>query len=414
MRNSTSRFSLYVLVLTAVGAAWSSPAIGQSTGPDGFLSANAIAQSYFQRRLFEFVSPIYRQPLISSSLIESLSRPGPDASPSQKLAADRIAFAGASAVQVESQAMTLELAMRQQMMQRNGYTVGGVRSTTQAAGAAAQALSFQARAQLLKDQLEYQSEKNRVRLKMRKEQLEYVLAKIKSQSVNGSTAKSGQMINILLDSIKPSLLEYSYGVGATATFSKEIKALTMRPEDIAKIQLQIEAEGPPVIFTADKATIDMGRVPFVLNHPKLTPLVRDIETRIEQLADMVQGAEFYIKTIELGQAVQKLDTECDRVLGTASENGQRGQKDYRLWNLGKDYRTRIKGIVNRLELEGSPKFLKFAGKKYDPKVNGDGVLGFARFIAENGCKVAPAAQGEEAVYSRFCLLLMQLQAIVSN
>lgn len=396
-------------------AGWTSSVVtAQISGTDGYLTANAVAQNYFQRRLLEFVAPTYQQPLLSSSLVEGLSRPGPNATPGQKLAAEKIAFAGASAAQVEMQTRILELSLRQQMMQRNGMAVSGSIQTLKAGGLSAKSLALQAKVQVLEDQLAVERAKYRYQGESRKERLAYRLETIKARPNTGLNARSGHMINVILESIRPTILKYGYGLGANSSYRDEIKALTLDPEDIAKIQLQLEVEGPPVIFTADKGSIQLGQLPFAMNHAELTPLVKDIESKIEAISKLTQGPEFYQKTLELSAAIENLEVASERVLGTARESAQRGSNDYRLWRLAKDYRTRMRGIVNRLELEGSPAFLKSSAKKFDTTVNGNDVLAFVRFIAENNCKIAPAAEGDEATYVRFLSLVTQLEAILDN
>ena len=58
-----------------------------------------------------------------------------------------------------------------------------------------------------------------------------------------------------------------------------------------------------------------------------------------------------------------------------------------------------------MELEGSSEILKFFRGKYDPAIDGNGILPVAKFIADSGCKIAPAAPGDEASYVRFLQLL---------
>jgi hypothetical protein len=76
-----------------------------------------------------------------------------------------------------------------------------------------------------------------------------------------------------------------------------------------------------------------------------------------------------------------------------------------VWQTAKDYRDRLRGLLNRLELEGSSEIL-------NPAIDGNGILPFAKFIADSGCKIAPAALGDEASYVRFLQLLRLLEAIL--
>lgn len=389
-----------------------SPAYAQVSNAEDLLTASSIAQHYFQRRLLEFVAPAYRQPLLSASLLESLSRPGPNATPDQKLAADKIAFAGSSAAQIEMQTRLMILALGQQAIHQNGMKVGGLRGTIQAGGLSAKGLVLQNKVQVLNDQLAHEHARYKYLIESRKAALAFRLENLKLRPISGLNARTGYMCNVILESIKPMLMEY--GASPSHSYRDELKALTIDPADIARIQLQLEMEGPPVIFTADKGAVQLGQLPFVMNHAELIPLVRDIEARIEKISLMESGPEFYAETIALSAAIQKLDLASERVLGTAKENAKQGHEVYRLWRIAKDYRTRMRGIVKRLELEGSPKFLTTAAKQYDASQHSNGVFEFARFIVENNCKVAPAAQGAEPTYVRFLSALTQLEAILNN
>lgn len=381
-------------------------------------TTTVVPQGDFQQTVRVFVPVWYRQPLISSALIASLAKPDFDASPTQKDVADKISLAAAAAVQYESQAMLLELMRRQQVMRQSGMTVGGERSTLQTAGLAAKYTADQERIKTIQSKLALEREKRKFRLENRKENEDYVKEVIQRRKVDGMTAKSGYSINVILDAIKPTILEYGYGISSSDNFKQRIDLLQISPADIAKIQLQLQAEGPPVIFTANAGAVDLGKLPFNMNHPELFPLVQEIESKIKELADLKQVADFqkifYEKTRQLAASVEELEEASVRVLGTAQESARRGSKDFRLWSMAKNYRSRMQGIVNRLEMENSPKFLQASASKYDPDVHGTGVFGFVRFIAESNCKVAPAAQGDEGAYANFLSSLLMLKEIIGG
>jgi len=372
--------------------------------------------NHFKKKLLEFVSPVYNQPTVQASLIASLSALKKDSGKELSAAVDIAAIANASmltsAIQVEQQGRLMEHSLKLQMLEAQNVKVGGVRSSIRAGGISGKMMELQLATELLKAQVKAKAEAMDASFQSRQIEVANRIRLIKSEEIRSVTAKSGKFQNVLISSMKPALLKYGYTVGNDPRYSKEFASLLLPYDDFKKIRLQLDDEGEPVSFPATKGSTDLGKLPTVMNKPTLLPIVRDIEGQLNKISEMEAGTDFYAATVKLSETLRSLEKACGESIGTSRECAAKGIQAYRVWQSSKDYRDRLRGLLNRLELEGSSEILKFPRGKYDPAIHGDGILPFAKFIADNGCKIAPAALGDEASYVRFLQLLRLLEAIL--
>lgn len=374
--------------------------------------------NHFKKKLLDFVAPVYNQPTVQASLIANLSAMKKDSNKEISAAVDTATLANASmltsTVQVEQQGRLMEHSLKLQMLEQQGIQVGGVRSSIRAGGLSGKMLELQLATELIKAKVKAKKEEMDAAYEMRQNELANRLRLIKSEEIRSVTAKSGNFHNVLISSMKSALLSYGYTISNDPRYRNELAPLTLPYDDFKKIRLQLDDEGEAVSFPATKGSSDLGKLPTVLNHPTLLPVVRDIEGQLDKLAEMEAGADFYAATLKLSDTLRILEKACNETIGTSRECAAKGVQSYRIWQSAKDYRDRLRGLLNRLELEGSSEILKFPRGKYDPTIHGDGILPFAKFIADNGCKIAPAAPGDEASYVRLLQLLRQLEAILSQ
>jgi hypothetical protein len=369
---------------------------------------------HFQKKLLEFVSPVYKDALISSSLITGLMKPGEDASPAQQQAADRIALAGASSIAMELQARITEQTLRHQVMESQGMQIPGASAMRKAGGLSAKALEIQLGIEVLKAKQQAQSERYRLLQEARVERVRNRLEIIKTQPIQPVIAKSGRLQNFLLDTMKLTLLQYGYELSGDSKYGAEISGLKLPIDDFSRIQLQLDVEGVPIVFACTKGCGDIGKRPLAYNHPELLPIVENIESHFRAIAKAESDSEIYSELSKLSTTLQDLESASERVIGTARECAVKGQQQYRTWQMARDYRSRIRGLFNRLELEGNAKIIRFSEGKYDPAVYGTDIATFAKFVVDNGCKFAPGNIGDEAAYVRLQGLLMQLQAVLEE
>lgn len=374
--------------------------------------------NHFKKKLLDFVAPVYNQPTVQASLIANLSAMKKDADKELSKAVDTAAMANASlltsTVQLEQQGRIMEHSLKLQMLEQQGIKVGGVQSSIRAGGLSGKILELQLATELIKAKVVAKAEAMDASYKMRQIELANRLRLIKSEEIRSVTAKSGHFHNVLISSMKSALLNYGYTIGNDPRYREEFMTLLLPFEDFKKIRLQLDDEGESVSFPATKGSSDLGKLPTILNHPTLLPVVRDIEGQLDKLAEMEAGTDFYAATIKLSNTLRALEKSCNETIGTSRECAAKGMQSYRVWQTAKDYRERLRGLLNRLELEGSSEILKFPRGKYDPSIHGDGILPFAKFIADNGCKIAPAAPGDEASYVRLLQLLRQLETILNQ
>ncbi len=374
--------------------------------------------NHFKKKLLDFVAPVYNQPTVQASLIANLSAMKKDANKEVSAAVDTATLANASlltsTVQAEQQGRLMEHSLKLQMLEQQGIKVGGVQSSIRAGGLSGKMMELQLATELIKAKVKAKKEEMDAAYEMRQNALANRIRLIKSEEIRSVTAKSGNFHNVLISSMKSGLLSYGYTIGNDPRHKNELSSLTLPYDDFKKIRLQLDDEGEPVSFPATKGSSDLGKLPTVLNHPSLLPVVRDIEGQLDKLAEMESGADFYAATLKLSDALRTLEKACNDTIGTSRECAAKGVQSYRVWQSAKDYRDRLRGLLNRLELEGSSEILKFPRGKYDPTIHGDGILPFAKFIADNGCKIAPAAPGDEASYVRLLQLLRQLEAILNQ
>jgi hypothetical protein len=374
--------------------------------------------NHFKKKLLDFVAPVYNQPTVQAGLIANLSAMKKDAGKELSAAVDTAAMANASlltsTVQVEQQGRLMEHSLKLQMLEQQGIKVGGVQSAIRAGGITGKIMELELSTELIKAKVAAKAEAMEASYQLRQIKLANRIRLIKSEEIRSVTAKSGNFHNVLISSMKSSLLNYGYTIGNDPRYSQEFASLLLPFDDFKRIRLQLDDEGEAVSFPATKGSSDLGKLPTVLNNPSLLPVVRDIEGQLDKLSKMEAGADFYNATVKLSDTLRSFEKACDDTIGTSRECAAKGMQVFRVWQSAKDYRERLRGLLNRLELEGSSEILKFPRGKYDPTIHGDGILPFAKFIADNGCKVAPAAPGDEASYVRLLQLLRQLEAILNQ
>ena len=380
-----------------------------------FLQAQErLDKNRFQKQLLQFVDPVFKDSLVKDSLIASLVSADRFASESRLSAADDIAKLGASSMRLEHQARINEQLLRMQVFENEGFSIAGKNSLLSSAGYQARTLQLAAKAEFLNQKLEYEKELYRANQSRRAARLQNRIKTITSNPVNSVNAASGNNLNMLLESMRSNLLRYGYVVESDPKYRGLLKNLKLDTSDFEHIQLMLDVEGNPIVFTATEGLGSLGNPPFAMNHPSILPTMKEFEGKLENLRQQdISTNDFFTYMLDVSETLDKLDRVADEALGTAQESARKGTSQFRLWKLAEDYRTSLRGLVDRLQLEGSAKLLN-SRNKYNPAVHGEGVLPLTTFIVSNGCKVAPARPGDEGVYAKLLTYVLQLQAIVED
>lgn len=371
-------------------------------------------QKQIQKKLLEFVSPVYKGPLIEASLIKDLSIIKQDSTALQREAADTIASSTASSAVLEQQARMMEQVVKNQVLESSGLRTPGSRSLGATLAMNLKASSLEARVQLLQAQLDTKREQIRIAAESKAVSAAAKIALVKSLDINPITSLSGAPQNTLLKSMKENVLRYDLNPSDHSEVSEKLKSITMTNEEFERIQLKLEVSGTPVSFSATKGLKDLGAVPLTMRHPRITPLLNRIQDRFDKWSAESPPDDLYAATQELSRWLDELEQVSDEVIGTARDAARQGSHQYSLWTLAKDYRTGLRGLLQRIELEGDTSILRVSRSRFDPSQHQNSTLEFARFIVLNGCKIEPGLPGGEGAYTLLHRQLLELNTFFGD
>lgn len=370
--------------------------------------------NHFKKKLLEFVAPVYNQPLVHSSLISSLDVRKEGASAVALNAADRIASIGADSMQMELQGRLVERSVQLKILKDKGMPAPGMDSTIRAGKLWAKVQELKAKEAVWTESVTAYKTRNAARLAMHVEGMKNRIDVARIAPIIPGVAKRGEKQNDLLRDLTTKLLTYGSSLGDNPAYQEVLEKLVLPEEDFDRILLAFDDDGREFIFPATKGARDLGKPPLVMNHPEIVPVLRKCETMFKSLGSVEQGGDLYEATYKMSDALRSLDEVCDKVIGTRRECAARDSQTFRMWQKGQDYRNRLRGLLNRIQLVGSTEILGASNDRFDPRSSGCGVLAFAKFVADSGCRFAPAASGDELVYVRLQAGLLQLQAIIGG
>ena len=392
------------------------PADVPSSAVDAVAAQNGLLgydhRKQFQKKLLEFVSPVHRESLITPQLVQSLAKVDVNSTAARK-AADSMSLSAASTMQLQQLSRITEQSIRLQIMQQEGVRVGGARSSMRAGGLVAKSTELKALAELHGEKVK----ELRARFEAEKETraiiLENRISKVHDLPFEATKVISGNPQNVLIISLKELLLKYGYTISKDPLVEKYINQMQMPLEDIAKIRLRLDAEGKPLIFNANERPADLGKLPYAMQHPSIQTIARKLEARLEDLRTTTNH-DFYSTMQELNEMLTQLEDASIEALGNGRENAKKGPHAYRLWADAKDYRDKIRGVLNRMEAEGDAMGDWFRQPKFDPTSEGANILTFAKYVVDNGCQIASGKAGSESTYLKLHMNLLRLQAILES
>lgn len=395
--------------------------IGQSPADDQIklkAAENAMVgydhSNHFKKKLLEFVTPVYNQPLLHSGLISSLAAPKEGASYKAIAAADDIAALGADSMRLEQQGRLVERSIQLKMLKDQGMPAPGLTNTIRAGKLAAKVLELKGKEDLWTESVKAMKTRNSTKMEMHLERMKDRMEQASIKEIGPGLAKNAAYQNFLLENMRTNLLTYGSSLGDNPNYQEVLEKLVLPEEDFDKILLEFDDQGREFVFVATKGARDLGKPPLIMRHPEITPVLSKCESMFENLGNLDQESELYEATFKLSDALHSLDEVCDKVIGTRRECAARDSQSFRMWQKGQDYRNRLRGLLNRIQLVGDTAILGTSQDRYDPKKRGCGVLAFAKFVADSGCKFAPATPGNEVAYVRLYAGLLQLQAIIGE
>jgi hypothetical protein len=372
-------------------------------------------RKHFQKKLLEFVSPVYKDPVMSAQLVEGLTYVRPDSSEARKRAADSIASTAALSMQIEKLGRITELSVRQQILAEQGIDVPGRKISNQAGVFAAKANQLaeksalhQARTNELRERIEALKLAREAKTKDR-------LQRIAEMDFTGTNVSSGYPQNMLLKSLQDSIVQFKYTLQADPTYASTLASMTMQESDLSKIRLLLPTDGSDdeVIFYATEGPRRLGQLPYLMQHPRIKPVAQKLEADLQQV---VLGSnsqdDLYAMLNDLTEQHAELERLSIEILGSATENAEQGRTQYNMWKRGRDYRDRFLAIINRIKLEGNAEGTWLTESKFDPKTDGTDIMSFASFIIGSGCLIAPGVTGTESAYVQLHMNLLRLQAVL--
>lgn len=368
---------------------------------------NRMVKEELQGRLLEFASPQARSELVSQQIISALIATTPASDTDQEMRQRAIRL-GVSLIDSDVSKKRQESLMQMQLQHRLGMDVPGLKSSESVASMEAKIESLRVKRSVRQER--FLDDVSYTLFSSAKRQLarETALQAVTFADSRPTIVRSGGLLNTLFDSINRAMLLLK----TNENIAHELDYLTIDENDFAKIRLQLDVEGEPLIFTASEGVSNLGRPPTCLMNPSLVPYVEKIQEILMELSKTDSGTELYKKTIDFSKAIDDLDAASDRVIGTAKSCAQQGVQSHRMWKASKAYRARLRGILEQLEIGDSAEVLE--NNRYDPKIRGCNLLTFVRFVHDSGCRFAPARNGDEAAYVRLMDKMLQLQSLLEQ
>ncbi len=394
---------------TSVSADGTSSAVDAVAAQNGLLGYDHRKQ--FQKKLLEFVAPVHKESLITPQLVQSLATVDKSSSATRKDASDQMSLTAAATMQLDQLSRITEQSIRLQILQQQGVQVGGGRSAIRAGGLIAKSAELKALTDLHREKVKELTARFEAERETRALRLENRISKVQDLPFDATKVISGNPQNVLINASKELLLKYGYTISKDPLIEKYINETQMPLEEIAKIRLRLDAEGKPLIFNANERPADLGKLPYAMQHPDIKPVARKLEARLEDLRSTTNH-DFYSTMQELNELLSQLEDVSIATLGNGRENAKKGTHAYRLWADARDYRHKIRGVINRMEAQGDAMGDWFRQPKFDPTVDGANILTFAKYVVDNGCQIAPGQAGSESAYMKLHMNLLRLQAIL--
>jgi hypothetical protein len=399
------------VIHSSAGAQPPNPAVEKLAAENGLVGYDHSKQ--VQKKLLEFVKPIYKEPLVSSQMIVGLSKidDKEKVSEARQKAADRISLAATSMAELELNQRMSEQFTKLYVLRSQGGPGAGMRQLGAAIKSSANVMKNKAKIEELESDLELLKARAAIAFETQKAKAEIRLQGVKEREINPVVAALGNGLNVLLDAMSSTL-----GASALEGLNPELVKLIDRQKiadyDLSKIQLRIDGEAGPLIFSAAEGSGSPGIPPARMQHPSLYPFVKEIESTFEELRSTSLSRPLIEVIDDLTRKLDELDAKTDEVLGSAHDNAKKGHVQHRSYQQTKEYRARLRALVNRMLLEGNTNTVRSPQGKFDPQQYGDRVVDFAIFAIENGCKFAPAKEGDGVVYARLQRALLELQQIL--
>lgn len=370
----------------------------------------------FQKQLLEFVRPMYQEPLVSSQMVVGLSKIDSSeiVSPARQLAADRINLSVSTMAELELQQRLSEQTTRMFTLRSQGAPVPGLGQIAAAAQSSAKTIANEAKSNELRSSLRLAETRDEVLFGERKLRAESRLRRVREMEIEPTVAQSGTALNVLLKSLKPILSRASSIENLDPAIGKLLNEQKISLTDIDRIQLRIENSGGPLIFSASQGSSDLGVPPMRMQHPDLQALVKEIESTLKKLRAESLQRSLLEEMEELTQKLDALDAKSEQVLGSPQENARKGSVQLRSYQQAKQYRARLRSMVNRMLLEGNTNVLRIPEGKFDLQSHGDRVFDFAKFVVDSGCTFAPANEGGALAYARMQRSMLELLGLLED
>lgn len=233
--------------------------------------------NHFKKKLLEFVAPVYNQPLVHSGLISSLAEPKQGASYEARAAADTIAALGADAMRIEHQSRLTERSIQLSMLNAQGMPAPGQKELIRAGNYSAKVSMLKAKMDFWDAEVKAFQSRNRKMEEMQIERLRNRMVLAKQKEIMPGVAKNAACQNFLLANMKTNLLMYGVTYEDKPNYREILEKLVLPQEDFDRILLVFDDQGKELIFPASKGTQDLGKPPFVMNHPEILPVLQKCE-----------------------------------------------------------------------------------------------------------------------------------------
>lgn len=373
-------------------------------------------RKHVQKQLLEFAKPMYKEPLVSAQLISSLSTIGYNevTSPERRQAAERINMAVANTANLELQSRLFEQSAKMQTLAQGGISTPGARSIGRASAVAAKGIEINERMANLDLMVKNLEKKIQTAAAIKKLRIDNKRRMVQESEIVPVIAKSGKGLNTLLSAIKQLLNAQSPGDRSTI-FESSRSELPPVPNDVLKwVRLQLETETGPIVFDLLDGDDRLGKAPLSMKHPDLKQIIDDVDQLFRELRDAASDEDLY-KLIRDGHALlDKLEEISLKAIGSASANAKKGQAAHLSYSQAKNYRDRLRQLLNRVELQGDASVLKAPVGKFVPKPEGTAVFDLITYVVDSGCMFAPAKTGGEAAYAQLQRALLEANILLSE
>lgn len=234
--------------------------------------------------------------------------------------------------------------------------------------------------------------------------------------LSGNSVPDGTALNFLLARLSGSVLSYSLSESKKPDTDDVLEPLALTMDDLHAIQLrQVGRDGTQMKFRADGNTeLNLEWWPYVLRDSAYDAQRRAFETaRDAVLAEAESGRQINVKSLQHLETCLMNFSRQFYQLNNPDDWVKLGPKRFSQYKAAELFLRSLDYEVMRIQNAGDIRVLR-AARGYDPKRDGQHLVGLLTYMARSGVDFAPALPGDEPAYHKVFAMMRDLYVLVAD